>query len=404
MNAQKIAFNIINIEEINSTFRFISDSDLDKDSENKNSKINEINQKNIKKNNHLNNENNIHIHNEINNVFIYNNNNNINYNNNNNNSDNTIDISEYLYIKNEKMNIHKELVQELKKENFIFEKEFPELKVNENNKKYVYWLRNIYLKKNSVYNNNYNKLKINIKYEIPDYPKLLEEIKDNLFFCCNPKCKSIIYLSKKLYNKFKNIPDIYLEEKLIDGVIITGYEKKRCPLCLIYKCKFCKRFSTLKSSLCCPFQAYKACYETNVIKYEAPYIKLSVKTPLLRVWYLGFMTNFPFFRSLTKTHKLIQKKNDILRKIDSGMIAGKACGLYQINLNEDHWFFLNVFHISGSILWVFSYVLFFEEILLIFMAVSFILKGQYYRKFWNCYYLFSMTPGLRDIYGYIIEK
>ena len=116
------------------------------------------------------------------------------------------------------------------------------------------------------------------------------------------------------------------------------------------------------------------------------------------------MTNFPFFRGLTKTHKLIQSKNGILRKMNSGINAGKACGLYQINLNRNHLFYLNIFHISGSILWTFAYVLFFEEIFIIIMSLSFILKKQFYIKFWNCYYLFSMIPGLIERYGYIIEK
>ena len=104
-------------------------------------------------------------------------------------------------------------------------KDYFEQKFNQNNLKYIHWLQNIYLKINSC-NNNYNKLKLNIKYEIPDYPQLLEEFKENLFFCNNPNCKSIIYLSKNLYNKYKKIPDVYLEENLSDGVIITGYEKK----------------------------------------------------------------------------------------------------------------------------------------------------------------------------------
>ena len=116
------------------------------------------------------------------------------------------------------------------------------------------------------------------------------------------------------------------------------------------------------------------------------------------------MTNFPFFRALTKTHKLSQSKDDILRKMISGIKAGKACDLYQINLKRNHQFYLNIFHISGSIIWAFAFALFFEELLLLFMVINYILKKSFYRKFWNCYYLFSFTPGLREINGYLIEK
>ena len=339
MNAQKISLNIINREEINSTFRIISDSDLDIESENKNSRIFEINEynkndyqiNNIRNINNLNNEKNNIIHNENNNILIYNinnnenmihnnnnehenvhnnnneanidnqNNNDINDDNNSNNSDNY----DAFYIKNEKMNKHNDLVQELKNQNFIFIKDYPEQKLNKINKKYTYWIQNIYLKIHSFNDNIYNKFKTKIKYELPDYPKLLEEIKENLFFCNNPKCKSVIYLSKNISKKFKKIPDIYLFENAYDDIFLTGYEKQRCPLCLIYRCKFCKRLSTLKSSFCCPLQAYKACYDTNDIEYSSEYcIKLAIKAPIVRVWYFGFMTNFPFFRALTKTHKI----------------------------------------------------------------------------------------------------
>ena len=116
------------------------------------------------------------------------------------------------------------------------------------------------------------------------------------------------------------------------------------------------------------------------------------------------MTNFPFFRALTKTHKLSQSKDDILRKMISGIKAGQACDLYQINLKRNHHVFLNIFHISGSIIWTFAFAVFFEELLLLFMVISYIFKNSSYKKFWNCYYLFSFTPGLRKISGYLIEK
>ena len=281
MNTQKISLNIINSEEINSIFRIISDSDLDIESENKNAEIIDINEynkndyqiHNIRKINNLSNENYIIIHNENNNNFIYNinNNNNIIQNNNNedendhnnnneddndnqNNNENSIDNDFPLYKRNEKMKKHNNIVEELKNQNYIFIKDYPEQKLNKNNKKYLYWIQNIYLKIHYFKDNIHNKFKIKIKYELPDYPKLLEEIKENLFFCSNPKCKSVIYLPKNVYNKYKKIPDIYLDEDYYYNIFLTGYEKQRCPLCLIYKCKFCKRLSTLKSSFCCPFK------------------------------------------------------------------------------------------------------------------------------------------------------
>ena len=121
----------------------------------------------------------------------------------------------------------------------------------------------------------------------------------------------------------------------------------RCPLCLMYKCKYCKSLSKLKSSFCCPFQAYKSCYETEVEDYDYfdCWAMIGLYAPIIRVWHFGFMTNFPFYRGITKKNKLEQSLYDILHKISSGIIAGKACGINQRNLEFKYLLMYNIFHI-----------------------------------------------------------
>ena len=147
---------------LNSKNRILYNSDLDKSDSNQNNKeddkniIRIYNLKNIEDNNK----------NEIDKISI-----NSDYN----------DEYEFQY----------KLIEELKNNEFIFIKDFPEETINEKNKKYINWLYMIYIKNKDSNNNNLNKLKINNKNEKEDYTELIKKLKNKLFFCINPKCKTI---------------------------------------------------------------------------------------------------------------------------------------------------------------------------------------------------------------------
>ena len=120
------------------------------------------------------------------------------------------------------------------------------------------------------------------------------------------------------------MPDLYLNSNY--GNYSFYYEKIRYPLCLLYKSKYCKRLSTLKSSLCCSFQALKSFYDIKVDNYDYYFqIKLILYTPITRVWKFGLMANFIYYRTLTKKKKLEQRLYDIINMIDSGMESGIVC-------------------------------------------------------------------------------
>jgi hypothetical protein len=300
------------------------------------------------------------------------------------------------------MNKYYILVKLLKEEELIFIKDYYKQIMNKENKKYLYWLQKIFRKKYERNDINYlNRLNINNNIEIPDYPEIIKDLKNNLFECSNYKCKSIIYLSdsqKKIFNK---MPDLYLENKF--SIFLTGYEKIRCPLCLKYKCKYCNKLSTLKSSLCCPFQAIKACYETKIDEYRIMIYIIALYIPFVRVWFFCFMTNFPFFRALTRTNKLSKNLVDILRNMSNHQYI--SFWTYQSEFRRFGGLKIyNIFHISGSIFWTFSYGIILEEILFIFMVISFIFKKDIFIKFINCYYLFCFIPGLFKSSGNIVVK
>ena len=200
MSDEIYSLNLIKIkdgEDLSTTNRIINNSDID--ISNNNSQINKISQN--KENNYIiynisnqlenNNENNYNenINNEINNE-------------NNENNDNEAN-SENNEIEDEK--IHFELIKELKNDKFIYIKDYLEQEANKNNTKYVFWLQKIYIKIKSYKENKdfINKLKIRNKYEIPEYSELINKLKNNLFECSNPKCKSIIYLTDKSKIKLK---------------------------------------------------------------------------------------------------------------------------------------------------------------------------------------------------------
>lgn len=356
---------------LNSAHRILNNSDLEINSQK--SKINEVKEEN--KNNH---------------VIINNNEHQMN--------DNFSDIYEH----NNNMNKYYRLVKLLKEEELIFVKDYYKQKISEENKKFLFWLQKIFRKKYERNDINYlNRINIKNNIEIPDYPEIIKDLKNNLFECSNYKCNSIIYLfdsQRKLFNK---IPDLYLEQEYSE--FLTGYEKTRCPLCLKYKCKYCNKLSTLKSSLCCPFQTFKACYDTKEDEYEIICHALALYTPFIRVWFFGLMTNFPFFRALTKANKLSKNLVDILRNMSNHNYI--SFWTYQSELRRYGGLKIyNIFHISGSIFWTFSYAIILEETLIVFMVISFIFKKEIFKKFLNCYYLFCLIPGSYRQYGRIIVK
>ena len=159
MNEQINSISINNFDDsgnINSEKRIFSNSDLDK----------------------TNNEGEIKQTNTINNNSIYddaiNINNNVNNNINNNVNDNEISEEEK---ENEKF--HKDFIQELKNNKYIFIKDYPVQEVNELNVKYINWLKNLYKKKFFSEEKKYINKLINNKKLIIDYHELYLKIKNN---------------------------------------------------------------------------------------------------------------------------------------------------------------------------------------------------------------------------------
>jgi len=131
--------------------------------------------------------------------------------------------------------------------------------------------------------------------------------------------------------------------------------------------------------------------ESKDVKKEC-YILLGMYTPLVRVWYFGYMISFPFFRTLTKPNKLLQTKKEIRRKISSGIEEREAYGLYAKKFEWCQFDLMNVFHNTGSIIWAFPYAIFFEEVLILFVLFCFILNKNYYKIFLRCFYFLNYIP------------
>jgi hypothetical protein len=277
------------------------------------------------------------------------------------------------------------LIEELKNNEFIFIKDFPEETTNEKNIKYINWLYMIYNKNKESNNNknNLNKLKINNKNEKEDYTELIKKLKNKLFFCINPKCKSITYISDNLKNKFEELQNLkdfnYINEEL------NGQKKIRCPICLKYKCIYCNKLSTLKMSYCCPLQAFTTCYNSKIRRHNCLY-SLCLYTPIIRVWFFGFTLSFPLYRSLTKPGKLLLNKEKMINK------NREEFGLYWTKSEYEEFDIMNFFHITGSIIWTIVYAIIIEEFLIFFMLICFIFRKNYFRQFLNCFYLLCFYP------------
>ena len=146
-------------------------------------------------------------------------------------------------------------------------------------------------------------------------------------------------------------------------------------------------------SYCCPLQAFTTCYNSK-IKYKCLY-KMCTHTPIIRVWYFSFMLSFPFFRTLTKPDKLLQNKNEILRKIELGIRRREAFGFYCTKTEfgyPNNFDLMNLFHICGSMILALPFIIFFEEILTIFMIFCLFFNKNFYKKFLNCFHLLPYMP------------
>ena len=84
-------------------------------------------------------------------------------------------------------------IQKLKSNSFIFIKDYLNQKTDENNLKYLKWLQSLYKK---IYFTNDEKplikIKVRSKCKVSDYQAIYKQLKNNLFTCINPECKSII--------------------------------------------------------------------------------------------------------------------------------------------------------------------------------------------------------------------
>jgi hypothetical protein len=263
-------------------------------------------------------------------------------------------------------------------------------KTDENNLKYLKWLQSLYKK---IYFTTDEKplikIKVRSKCKVSDYQAIYKQLKNNLFTCINPECKSIIYISDEHKDLFKKIGNLKLEDYSYEYRKISGHDKIRCPLCLKYKCKYCNKLSAIKISYCCPFQAFKACYNKDANYYDWLYC-LPMHSPLVRVWFFGYMFYFPLYKYLTRPDKLLQSKKEIRRRRET-MDIFNAYGLYTLK-NESNFKIFYTIRLIGSIFWTFAYSIFFEEVLIIFMLFSLIINKDYFRRFYDCFYNMCFYP------------
>ena len=405
--------NIENIqnEEIKTSNRIFSNSDLELEFSNINNinsadELNNNNHENNGNNNQINNNNNDNDNNINNNNINDNNNNNNNINNNNinnNNINNINDIMDILLdimlnenIENQEIDMNKilnsDLINELIIDKFIFRKDYYNQKIDENNKLYVSWLKKIYI--SNFYNQSGQNILIrNKKIEVPDYPILKKNIEDKLFFCLNPQCNSIIYMTDEQKNKLDNISDLIYYE---GHYKIRSYEKVRCPLCLKYKCIYCNKISTLLNSNCCIRQLQNACAKYNI--YFSEYynlFKIMIFVPIIRSLYIACMINFEYFRALTMKDKLMQSKKRISIMIQNNIPSNIISGTYQSKFKRNSMIIISLLNIFGSICWALPYILFLELLFSFTMFLGFCTKNKFFKYKMKIYYLLAFIPGLR---------
>ena len=314
-----------------------------------------------------------------------------NDNNNNNNSSINDDNNN-----NNQGNLYKDLIKDLKNNNFIFIKDYYSQKIDQNNKAYISWLKKLYKKLNfseDGYLTMKNHININQKFEAPEYPILKLEIEKNLFFCENPKCNAIVYMNNEQKKKLKGIEDlVYIE----NFERIKNFKKNRCPICLSYKCIFCNQTSTLLNSNCCDMQLNSSVFDFNF--YICDYyiiFKFALFTPVIRVFYMASMINFALFRGMTFKSKLTQSKEEITRMISENYTSDIIFGTYQAKFSRIVRFIISLLNILGSICWALPYIIYYELYLIIIMFLYFFNLWNHYKTLMNYFYLLAFIPGLR---------
>ena len=304
------------------------------------------------------------------------------------------DANNALIFKNKKeKETSKQLITELINNNFIFIKDFSEQKLDENNKLYLSWLGNLYINIKTKQNYSYNKtLIINQKLEIPNYLILKNELENKLFFCNNPRCNSIVYMTKKQQEKLNEISKLYYFERTGK---IYDYKKNKCPVCLKYKCIYCNKSSTLFNANCCVQQMQKACEINKNLGYNSVFC-LVLYAPVLRCFYISCMINFEFFRALTLEKKLLQNIKNIKAMISQNYTSDRIFGTYQAKFGRISMIFISLLNIFGSICWTIPYYIYIEMILTIALIIECFSKdNSIFRKTLNKYYLLAFIPGLR---------
>lgn len=389
--------NIQNIESYRTLKRIFSNSDLELNYSNNDRNINQESEQN-----NINQENDNEIHNQNNQNG--NNNNEDNISNNSSNINNSLNIFDNLFDlvsnnegnNNENNNIiqNLDLIKELINENSIFIKDYYNQKINDN-LLYNKWLKKIYIKLNFPKEESIieKPLIINKKIDISENNIIRQEIEKKLFFCLNPQCNCIVYMTQEQKEKIKNIKNLFYNENL---ETIGEYIKDRCPLCLKYKCNFCNKTSTLLNANCCIKQLNYACGSLtfNFCNYHAIF-QIALFIPIIRLFYMSCMINFGLFRGLTLENKLLQSEKSILRMIGNGMTSDVIFGTYQSKFKRFPLIIISLLNIFGSILWAIPYIIFLEVILIILMLIGFCTKYQYYKQITNDCYFLAFIPGLR---------
>ena len=372
--------NIQNEDYLKSSQRFFTNKDIGKD-------FSTVSESNISHINESNNDdaNNLDMNDLLNIVEVHDINNDLPFHNNN-------DVEN---MKKDTKRI-KQLNKELINNNFVFLKDYYEQKLDENNKLYVSWLKNLYIKlkieKNNLKNNTLN---INQKIEIPDFSIIKAEIENTLFFCSNPQCNSIVYMTESQKNVLNKTNNLYYTDYYPNACM---YNKDKCPICLRYKCIYCKKSSTFFNANCCIQQIQNASENTDYYSCCDLYciFFLFLYFPILRSFYIANMINFELFRGLSMEKKLLQNKRNIKEMIQQNNSSEKVFGTYQSKFGRKYMIFIGLFNILGSTCWTIPFLLFIEIILIVLMIIGFFSKDiSLFKRIINKYYLLAFIPGLR---------
>jgi hypothetical protein len=322
-------------------------------------------------------------------------------------------ISEHSQEK--KRDSYTSLIDNLIINNYIFKKDYYGQKIDKNNTLYRSWFIKLYKKIYSKESLNIDeslsdmqkspKIKyleiINTKVDFNAMRKSLLEM--SLFFCDNPECNAIVYMNneqKKLFGRIRH----HLYDEGFE--LISGYYKVRCPLCLTYRCIYCKRISTFLNANCCIAQLTYACMNPKNHIYLRHYyciFKLVIFFPIIRVCYIATMINFQLFRAISLENKLLHNGQKISEIINSQtQSSDKIFGTYQSKFRRISMIIISLLNIIGSICWALPYVFFCEIFLIIIMFLYLFSINDKFLQLMNLFYLLAFAPGLRrNIFGHI---